>query len=197
MALFNKAGIVSDLLTSAKNSVDAPTGGLRKGATMALPSDSTYFVNPYAKNTNRIAQYRDNTNTWHHEDEPSAYQESYDRAYDFLMNRSMQSGKMLTNPFYEIPPSEIYTRMPNGELLVTQARNKGANDAVKRYQKDVQDMNLFDAKSLAKFGLKGSISPADTAGLTLADRSIIEKSLNIGRKIQAEKDAKKKAKGKK
>jgi hypothetical protein len=164
---------------------------------MALPSDSTYFVNPYAKNKNRVARYEDKNRTLYYDDEPDSYQLAYDRAYDSLMNKSFQSGKMLTNPFYEVDPSQIYSRLPDGELLVTQARNKGLNDAVKQYQKDVLGMNLFDAKSLEKFGLKGVINQADTVRLTPADRAIIEKSMKIAQAIQAEKEAKKKAKNKK
>jgi len=180
---------------NAVNALTGPTGNnFRRGATMSLPSDSSYYSNPYAKNVNRVARYVDDKKTLFTDDEPSSYQTAYDRAYSSLMNKSIESGKMLTNPFYEIDPNNIFSKLPGGGLMRTEARVKGLNDAVKQYQKDVQSMNLFDAKSLSKFGLKGVINPADTVGLTPVDRATIEKGLKIAKEIQAAKEAKEKAK---
>jgi hypothetical protein len=194
MALFKKAGIVSDLLTSNKNSVEALTGKPRPGATMAVPSDSLYYRNPYEKNQNLVMRYKDENNTYFDDDEPSSYQQAYNNAYNALMNKSFQSGKMLTDPFYEVEPSKVYSRLPNGQLLVTNSRNRGLNDAVKAYQKDVKNMNLFDANSLLKYGSGGKFAAADTVNMTAKDRAIVEKGLAIARQIQAAKDEKAKAK---
>jgi len=180
---------------NAVNALTGPTGNnFRRGATMSLPSDSSYYSNPYAKNTNRVARYVDNNKTLFTDDEPSSYQGAYDMAYSLLMNKSKQSGKVIKNPFYEIDPNKVFAKLPNGSLMRTEARVKGINDAVKAYEKDVQGMNLYNSNSLMKFGLSNQFAPADTVGLSSADRSIVQKGLDIVKKNKADKEAKEKAK---
>ena len=180
---------------NAVNALTGPTGNnFRPGATMALPSDSLYYKNPYEKNQNLVMRYKDKNNTYFDDDEPSSYQQAYNNVYNSLMNKSFQSGKMLTDPFYEVEPSKVYSRLPSGELIVVDSRNRALNDAVKAYQKDVQNMNLFDSNSLLKYGSSGKFAAADTVNMTAKDRAIVEKGLAIARQIQADKDAKAKAK---
>lgn len=180
---------------NAVNALTGPTGNnFRFGATMALPSDSSYYSNPYAKNTNKVARYVDDKRTLYYDDEPDSYQSAYDRAYNVLMGKSQQSGKVIKNPFYEIDPNTIFTKLPNGTLMRTDARIRGLNDAVKAYQKDIQGMNLFGANSLLNYGSGKNFAAADTVGMTAKDRGIVEQGLAIARQIQAAKEAKEKAK---
>jgi hypothetical protein len=180
---------------NAVNALTGPTGNnFRAGATMALPSDSSYYNNPYDKNMNQVARYEDDKRTLYYDDEPSSYQSAYNRAYNILMSKSKASGKVSKNPFYELNPNDIFPRLPNGSLMRTDASIRGINDAVKAYSKDVQGFNLFGASSLLNYGSGKNFAAADTVGMTAKDRGIVEQGLAIGRKIQAEKEAKEKAK---
>jgi hypothetical protein len=202
MALFKTNKKSTDLVKSAidafdmANALNAPTGGVRPGATMALPSDSSYYRNPYANDRlNSTVEYRDKKNKISTYDTPeSSYQEAYNRAYDTLMGKSAQSGKVIKNPFYEIDPNAIFPRMPDGSLFRADSRIRAINDAAKAYTKDVQNMNLFDAGSLLNYGSGKKFAAADTVGMTAKDRSVVEKGLAIARQIQAAKEAKEKAK---
>ena len=181
---------------NAVNALTGPTGNnFRPGATMALPSDSSYYSNPYAKDKNQTVEYRDKKNKISSYDTPtSSYQEAYDRAYDTLMAKSAQSGRVIKNPFYEIDPNTIFPRMPDGSLFRADSRIRAINDAAKAYSKDVQNMNLFGANSLLNYGSGKKFAAADTVGMTAKDRSIVEQGLAIARQIQAAKEAKEKAK---
>lgn len=196
MALFKKPSAASDIVKDAIDYLSAPTGKTRVGASMALPSDSTYFRNPYANDKlNSVVEYRDKKNKISSYDVPeSSYQEAYDRAYKTLMDKSAQSGMVIKNPFYEIDPNAIFPRMPDGSLFRADSRIRGINDAAAAYSKDVQNMNLFGANSLLNYGSGKKFAAADTVGMTAKDRSIVEQGLAIARQIQAAKEAKEKAK---
>jgi hypothetical protein len=157
----------------------AQTGKKLKVKEYSLPSDSSYYRNPYTENQpTAIYEFNDGKRTQFFEHPYNAYQEAYNRAYMDFMGQSSSSGRRIDYPSLT---SNIYP----GNIR-TDARERGEIAARKAYMKDIQGMSLYDPESLYRAGMKGQITPQDTIGMTTYDRRIVEQGAAKSKKGKLE-----------